>query len=93
MTNCGRKIATVGVPRVLWGIWKARNLAYVRRKWPGDPRVIRIQIIYRIEQWRVLQVRESVKLALLHCAKRLEQITTDVLSAPPELEHLECKAG
>lgn len=34
-SKCG--IVSVGVAGVMWGNWKARNLAYFRNKWPSDP--------------------------------------------------------
>jgi hypothetical protein len=42
-----RKMLSVGVDVVLWGIWKTRNLACFEHEWPSNP----IEVLQRICYW------------------------------------------
>ena len=65
----------MGVAAVLWGIWKARNLACFNHKWPVDPSVVMFRVAYWITDWSVLQVSEDTKPSLL------EQVAAEVYGA------------
>lgn len=48
MSSQRRKVHTVCVAVVLWGIWKARNMACFNHKWSADPSVVMFRVAYWI---------------------------------------------
>lgn len=46
-----RKLAVVGIASVIWIIWKTRNDACFRDKWPNDPTNVIFVICSNIEYW------------------------------------------
>jgi hypothetical protein len=76
-----RKMLSLGVTAVLWGIWKTRNLACFEHKWPSKPIEVLHKICYRINWWANLQAMEEKKLELQVGAKVLERIAGEIFQA------------
>ena len=76
-----RKILTVGVAAILWGIWKARNNACFEKVWPDEPIDVIYRICYWIQWWSLLQVKQDAKDRLVYFAKLLEKVAKEVFGA------------
>ena len=63
----------VGMAAILWGIWKARNLACFWNKWPDEPSSVVFQICLWIQTWSSLKVKQDGKDKLLFSAKVIEK--------------------
>jgi hypothetical protein len=61
LKDSGRKkrdIISVGVAAFICAIWKARNLACFKNKWPREPVDVLRRIVFLIKYWCNLQVKE-----------------------------------
>jgi hypothetical protein len=76
-----RKILTVGVAAVIWTVWKARNLACFEKKWPREPVDVLFRVVYWINYWCDLQVKEDAKLELRRGANLLGRIADEIFKA------------
>ena len=71
----------VGFAAVLWGIWKARNLACFQNKWPDEPSSVVFQICGWIQTWSSLQVKQEGRDKVLFSAKVIEKVAMEVYGA------------
>jgi hypothetical protein len=76
-----RKMLSVGIAAVLWGIRKTRNLACFEHKWPSEPIEVLHKIYYWINWWANLQVSEEKKLELQVGAKLLQRVAGEIFQA------------
>ena len=73
-----KKLLTVGVVAMFWGIWKTRNLACFEKKWPSEPIEVVHRICYWIDWWANLQAAEDGKLELQQGARMLTRVADEV---------------
>lgn len=72
------KIAIVGVAAILWTLWKTRNDACFRCKWPYDPSSVFFVVCSTIDSWAGLQKAGSQEM-LRQWSHRLWQVVAEVI--------------